>query len=107
MTNKYTVATWIVLLAILPVSGLAAAGSQEAQIEERIVAGEVTEIRELDSEWTQLTVLTEEGEELFVEIPTEMARSFRIRAGDKFESSERLAVRPGERLRVLEFSIDR
>ena len=97
----------VLLLLLLPARILPAWGMQEAEVEERILSGEIVEVHEQSNEWTRLTVLTEEDEEVFVEVPADMARNLRIREGDRFASRERLAVRPGARLRVLEFTIER
>lgn len=97
----------VLLLLLLPASILPAWGMQEAEVEEQILSGEIVEVHEQSNEWTRLTVLTEGNEEVFVEVPADMARNLRIREGDQFASRERLAVRPGARLRVLEFTIER
>ncbi|MFW5684082.1 MAG: hypothetical protein ACOC1I_04465 [Spirochaetota bacterium] len=95
------------LILVVLVSFLALSGFGGAESERRVVAGVVAEVDERSDEWTRLVIVTADDERMDVEIPTSMARQFRVRAGDRFRSEEEVAVRPGERLRVLRFSIER
>lgn len=79
----------------------------EAESQQVEVRGEVVAVNEIDEESTELTIRTESGPEVIVEVPTRMARNLRIAGGDRFASEERLLARPGERLRVLNFTISR
>lgn len=80
---------------------------EEPEIQQIPVVGRVVEITEIDGDRTDLTIATEAGPEVIVEIPTRMARSLRIAEGDRFSSEERVLNRPGERARILEFTIER
>ncbi len=102
----------ILLFAAVTSSTFAFGGREEenAAAPERrdiVLVGSVIAVREIDADRTDVTIATDAGPEVTVEVPTRMAGTLRIAPGDKFQSRERVAVGSDERLRVLEFEISR
>jgi len=96
-----------IILAPVFAGGNREQGSQEPEVQRVLVTGRVTGVTEIDGDRTDVVIATDAGPEVTVEIPTRMARSLRITAGDRFVSEERVLARPGERARILEFTIER
>lgn len=99
------------LILILGSTAVWAGGSRERQdppdeVQLIAVRGEITSVERTGDD-TVLTVRTDAGPEVEVDVPTRMAESLGIREGDRFESEEQILSNQRERLRVLQFSIDR
>lgn len=112
MKRTPVVAVLATLFAVLLSTAVLAGGNreqggQEPEVQRVLVTGRVTGVTEINGDRTDVVVATDAGPEVTVEIPTRMARSLRIAAGDRFVSEERVLARPGERARILEFTIER
>ena len=105
----------LAVLALLLLAGASwAGGSRESpetqdppeEVQLISVRGEVTELRPAGSD-TVLTVRTDTGPEVEVEVPSGMVERLGVRAGDRFVSEEQILSNRRERLRVMRFSIER
>lgn len=111
--HKSRLTAILALLLTLTLAGsLAAGGNRErsnGESEDRsvLVVGEVKDVVAGDGAVAVLTITTDEGPEVTIAVPARMAASLRIAPGDRFVSNERVVTTDTERLRVLEFTIER
>ncbi|MEX2442744.1 MAG: hypothetical protein WD492_04000 [Alkalispirochaeta sp.] len=69
--------------------------------------GTITEI-ETTAEGDQiLTVSRADGSEVYVDVPSRLARALHLQVGDRIRSEEHTMVEPGERLKVQRLSVER
>jgi hypothetical protein len=99
-------------LALTMAGHVFAGGNRErvddgAEVRSVLVVGEVRDVTAVAGSDTVLTIATDEGPEVEVAVPARMAESLRIARGDRFVSEEWVLENETERLRVLEFSIER
>jgi translation initiation factor IF-1 len=98
-----------VVLAVIVTGCASAGGSRETPAPQQTagpVEGTVVAIDEVDG-GQLLTLQRGDGTEVYVEIPERLARTLRIREGDRVWSEENTLARPGERLRVQRLQIQR
>jgi hypothetical protein len=111
--HKVRLSVFVTLLLALTVAGqLLAGGNRErvdngAEVRSVPVVGEVRDVTVAAGSDTVLTIATDEGPEVEAAVPARMAETLRIAPGDRFVSEERVLENETERLRVLEFSIER
>lgn len=99
----------VVMIGLLAAATAAGWGSRERDEEPAAsaVRGEVVAVETLSDGAAELTVRRDDGSEVYVEVPEQLASSIRIQEGDRIEVDEQQTARDGERLRVQTLQIER